>query len=85
MPSASPTLDRLMVMSKEELKAHVAQINVLQKELTSAAHIRKVDSLIPSAEEFAKKNAGGNSTLRSKLFVQEMNRLTCDAGLRYCC
>lgn len=84
MASASPTLDRILAMSENELKAHKARINALQKKLTSAAHIRKVDSLIPAAEQFAKKKAGGNSTLRSKFFVQEMNRLTREAGLRCC-
>lgn len=84
MASVSPVLDKLMAMGADELKAHKTRINALQKKLTSATHIRKVDSFIPAAEQFAKKKACGNTTLRSKLFVQEMNRLTREAGLRYC-
>jgi hypothetical protein len=84
MEGGSPTSEMLMDMSSDELKAHVAQLNILQESLTSAVHIRRVDSLIPAAVQFAKKKAGGNSTLRSEFFVQEMNRLTCEAGLRCC-
>lgn len=84
MASTSPTLDRLMAMSKGELKIHDAKMKVLQEKLTCRQHIRKVNNLIPDAEEFAKKRAGGDSTLRSKFFVQEMKRLTCEAGLRRC-
>lgn len=81
MGMGSVTSDMLVAMSKEELDAHVKRLDKFQGKLTSKAHIQKVNAFIPAAERFAKKNAI-SSAERSKLFVQEMNRLTGEAGLR---
>ncbi|MBU1233309.1 MAG: hypothetical protein KKD01_01195 [Proteobacteria bacterium] len=81
MGMGSATSDRLIVMNKKELADHVKKLDRLQKKLTSEAHIEKVNAFIPAAERFAREN-GGTSAERSKLFVQEMNRLTSEAGLR---
>ena len=78
------TSDRLCAMNKKQLAVHEKRLDRLQKKLTSEAHIEKVNAFIPAAEQFAKKKAGGNSSLKSKLFLQEMNRLTRRAGLRHC-
>ena len=80
--------ERLIAQGLEEgteadIKRITTKLNKYQRTITSESHIKKINALIPFAELGAtRENRQGNIMFDSRIFIQNMNRLTKEAGLR---